>query len=388
MTAKRFKVHSLTGRIDMARMHRAFKAVKRNRGAAGVDGVTVEMFEANLEANLAALLYDLKHRGAYHAQPVRRVYIPKGNGKQRPLGIPTVRDRVAQEVVRSLLEPIFEPTFSAGSFGFRPGRNAHQAIEELLHLLKTVGRFVVDADIQAFFDNLPHELIIDRVADQVADGNVLRLLREFLTAEVMEDGKLHPSTKGTPQGGVISPLLANIVLDVFDQRLIQAGFRLVRYADDFVVVCPTAASAEQALVLVTQTLQQLGLSLAPEKTRITTRGQGFEFLGFHFATRGVSIRHKSVEKFKDRVRDLTRRHHNFGPAAIQALNRVIRGFAQYFAAPFALVRTQFWRLDLWIRMRLRCMKFKRISMLDNWRLRNKHLARLGLVSLSRYVTDT
>jgi len=384
MTAKRFKVHSLTGRIDKTRMRRAFKAVQRNRGAAGVDGVTVEMFEANLEDNLAALMYDLKQRGAYHAQPVRRVYIPKGNGQQRPLGIPTVRDRVAQAVVRSLLEPVFEPTFADGSFGFRPGRNAHQAVAEVLHFLDEVGQVVVDADIQAFFDNLPHELIIDRVAEQVADGNVLGLLREFLTAQVMEDGQLHPSDKGTPQGGVISPLLANIVLDVLDQRLTQAGFRLVRYADDFVVVCPDAASAEQALALVAQTLKELGLSLAPDKTRVTTLRKGFHFLGFRFAVKGVTVRDKSMEKFKDKVRALTRRHHNFGPDAIQALNRVITGFAHYFAAPFATVQTQFWKLDEWIRLRLRCMQRKRISKLDNWRLLNKHLARLGLVSLYRH----
>jgi group II intron reverse transcriptase/maturase len=397
MTAKRFKVHSLTGRIDKTRMLRAFKAVKRNRGAAGVDGVTVEMFEANLESNptkrrglfrLMSLMYDLKHRGAYHAQPVRRVYIPKGNGKQRPLGIPTVRDRVAQEVVRSLLESVFEPTFADGSFGFRPGRNAHQAVEEVLHLLDSVGQVVVDADIQSFFDNLPHELIIDRVAEQVADGNVLGLLREFLTAQVLEDGQLHPSDKGTPQGGVISPLLANVVLDVLDQRLTQAGFRLVRYADDFVVVCPTVASAEQALALVTQTLKELGLSLAPDKTRVTTFRKGFHFLGFHFAVKGVTVRDKSMEKFKDQVRALTRRHHNFDPDAIQALNRVITGFAHYFAAPFASVRTQFWKLDEWIRLRLRCMKLKRISKLDNWRVLNKHLARLGLVSLYRHALHT
>ena len=393
MTVKRFKVHSLTGRIDKARMHRAWQAVKRNRGAAGVDGVTIEMFEANLEANptkrrglfrLAALMHDLKLRGCYHAQPLRRAYVPKGNAQWRPLGIPTVRDRVAQEVVRSLLEPIFEPTFSDGSFGFRPGRNAQQAVEEVLRLLDEQGRYVVDADILSCFDNRPHELMINRVAEQVADGHILRLLREFLTAEVMEDGQLHPVLKGTPQGGVISPLLANIVLDMLDQRLIQAGFRFVRYADDFVVICPDAASAQQALALVAQTLQHLGLSLAADKTRVATPWQDFNFLGFRLSRKGVSIRAKSVEKFKDKVRTLTRRHHNVGPDAIQALNRVITGFAQYFARPFATVRTQFEKLDAWIRMRLRCMKFKRISKLDNWRLRNRHLAHLGLGALSRY----
>lgn len=381
MSPERFIVFSLTGRIDLARMRRAFRAVKRNHGAPGVDGVTIEMFEANLEQNLAALMFDLKHRGAYHAAPLRRVFRPKGNGKWRPRGIPTVRDRVAQAVVRSLLEPIFEPTFAECSFGFRRGRNAHQAIRQVLRLLDSAGRFVVDADIQSFFDNLPHQLILDRVAEFVADGNILCLLREFLTAGVMEDGVLHPTVKGTPQGGVISPLLANIVLTVLDQRLIQAGFRLVRYADDFVVVCPSRASAEQALALVSETLQQLGLSLAPDKTRITDRRKGFEFLGFRFAVNSVSARPKSLEKFKDRVRAITQRSHNLDQDAITALNRVITGFAQYFAQPFSTVLSLFADLDGWIRKRLRCMKFKRISRKDNWRLRNAHLARLNLVSL-------
>lgn len=380
MAPVRLKVFSLTGRIDLARMRRAFRAVKRNHGAPGVDDVTIEMFEANLEQNLAALMFDLKH-GLYHAAPLRRVYLDKGNGKWRPLGIPTVRDRLAQEVVRSLLEPIFEPTFAECSFGFRRGRNTHQAIREVLRLLESAGRFVVDADIQSFFDNLPHQLILDRVAEFVADGNILCLLREFLTAGVLEDGVLHPTVKGTPQGGVISPLLANIVLNVLDHRLIQAGYRLVRYADDFVVVCPSRASAEQALALVAQTLQQLGLSLAPDKTRITDRRKGFEFLGFRIAVNSVTARHKSVEKLKDKVRAITQRSHNLDQDALAALNGVITGFAHYFAQPFSTVLSLFADLDGWIRMRLRCMKFKRISRKDNQRLHNAHLARLNLGSL-------
>lgn len=330
MAPERFIVYSLTGRIDLARMHRAFRAVKRNHGAPGVDGVTIQMFEANLEQNLAALMYDLKHHGCYHAAPLRRVYLSKGNGKWRPLGIPTVRDRVAQAVVRSLLEPIFEPTFAECSFGFRRGRNVHQAIREVLRLLESAGRFVVDADIQSFFDNLPHHIILDRVAEFVADGNILCLLREFLTAGVLEDGVLHPTVKGTPQGGVISPLLANIVLNVLDQRLIQAGFRLVRFADDFVVVCPSRTAAEQALALVSETLQQLGLSLAPDKTRITDRRKAFEFLGFRIAVNSVSVRHKSLEKFKDRVRAITQRSHNLDQDAITALKSVSENSSDIF----------------------------------------------------------
>jgi RNA-directed DNA polymerase len=379
---QRRKSHSLTGRINMARMRRAFQAVKRNRGAAGVDKVDIRSFEANLDDNLAALMFALKHKGCYHAAPLRRAYIPKGQGKLRPLGIPTVRDRVAQEVVRSLLEPIFEPHFSERSFGFRPGRNAHQAVHAVLAAHRAGYKWVVDADIQAFFDNIPHNLILNQVAERVADGNILCILREFLSAGVMEDRSFLPTLSGTPQGGVISPLLANIVLDVLDQRLTQAGYRFVRYADDFVVLCRSHAQAKQALTFVDNIIRQdLGLSLSPTKTKITNFVEGFDFLGFHLSRRRVSVRQKSIEKFKERVRSLTVRHHNFGLEAIQKLNRVLIGFARYFATHFASVKDQFTLLDHWIRARLRSMKFKRISRGDNRRWLIKHLSRMGLVSL-------
>jgi len=366
----------------MARMFRAFKSVKKNRGAAGIDKVSINMFEANLEQNLAALMFDLKHRGNYQAVPLRRAYISKGKGKQRPLGIPIVRDRVAQEVIRSLLEPLFEPHFSDFSFGFRPRRNAHQAVETIIRFRRLGFRWVLDADITAFFDNIPHELIIDLVAERVADGNILAIIRQFLTSGVMEDGSFLPTVQGTPQGGVISPLLANIVLNVLDQRLMQAGFRFVRYADDFVVLCPDLPSVEQAAALVSVVVQdELGMSLSPEKTVKTTFQQGFAFLGFQFSSSGVTVRQKSLGKLKDKVRLLTIRNHNLDWNALQRLNRTLVGFAHYFSAPFSRVKRQFDRLDRWIRKRLRCMKFKRISRNDNRRLLNRHLANLGLVSL-------
>jgi group II intron reverse transcriptase/maturase len=363
-------------------MRRAFQAVKRNRGAAGVDNVDIRSFEANLDGNLAALMFDLKHKGCYHATPLRRAYIPKGQGKLRPLGIPTVRDRVAQEVLRSLLEPIFEPHFSERSFGFRPGRNAHQAVQAVIAAHRAGYKWVVDADIQAFFDNIPHNLILNQVAKRVADGNILCILREFLSAGVLVGCSFQPTLSGTPQGGVISPLLANIVLDILDQRLTQSGFRFVRYADDFVVLCRSHIQAKQALAFVDILVRQdLGLSLSPTKTKITNFVEGFDFLGFHLSRRRVSVRHKSIEKFKDRMRSLTLRHHNFSLEAIQALNRVLIGFARYFAAPFASVKDQFTLLDNWIRARLRSMKFKRISRGDNRRWLTKRLSRLGLVAL-------
>lgn len=366
-------------------MRRAFKKVKKNRGVPGVDGVTVSMFEANLEQNLDSLMFDLKHYGSYSPSPVRRVYISKGNGKLRPLGIPTVRDRVAQEVVRRLLEPIFDPTFADSSFGFRPGRNAHQAIEAVLAGLRSGLRSLADCDIEACYDNFSTEVVIDRVAERVADGNILDLIRRFLTAGYVEDGSVFPSEKGTPQGGVISPLLANIVLDVLDQRLIRLGFRIVRYADDFVVLCASRAAAVQALALVKEILAPLGLSLSIEKTRVANRGSGFDFLGFRFNRNSISIRPKSEKKFKDKIRELTRRSHNFDQEAIVKVGRVLRGFAQYFATPFSDVSDSFRILDAWVRRRLRCMKFKRISCNDNWRFPNHRFAALGLPSLGSFI---
>ncbi len=205
--AKKRKVHSLTGRIDDRLMKQAFKAVKRNRGAAGIDKVSIAMFEENLGANLAALKRDLKTRGSFVPKPLRRVWIPKdAKGKKlRPLGIPAVRDRIAQEVIRRLLEPIFEPLFHDGSFGFRPKRSCHQAIGRVLSFHGQGDRVTLDADIAGFFDNIPHKLIVDAVAEEIADGNILNLVKKFLAAGVLEHGVFKPTTIGTPQGGVIAP---------------------------------------------------------------------------------------------------------------------------------------------------------------------------------------
>ena len=236
-TMIRRKVHSLTGRITRRSMIRAFKAVKRNRGAAGIDKVSVDMFGVNLHENLTALMRDLK-TGDFQPRPLRRVHIPKDPEakKLRPLGIPVVRDRVAQEVLRRLLAPIFQPKFHEASFGYIPKRNCHQAIKLLLKYHKEGYLVVLDADIAAFFDNIPHRVIMAALAAEVADGNILRLVEKFLTAGVMENGVFKPTTVGTPQGGVISPLLANVVLNHLDWSLEDAGYRFARYADDFVIV--------------------------------------------------------------------------------------------------------------------------------------------------------
>lgn len=381
--AKKRKVHSLTGRITLPLMEAAWKAVKRNRGAAGIDKVSVTMFAANLVENLEALMRDLKN-GSFEPKPLRRVYIPKDAQKTkfRPLGIPAVRDRVAQEVLRRLLEPIFEPLFHDSSFGFRPGRRCHQAVERVLSLHEQGETFLLDADISGFFDNLPHRVIMEAVAQEVADGNILRLVEKFLRAGVMENGVFKPTTVGTPQGGVISPLLANIALNHLDWRLHEAGYHFVRYADDFVVVCRSLRQAEHARTLVEQVLTQMGLSLSPEKTKIATYGKGYEFLGFHLSSRSRRMRPKSVEKFKTKIRELTRRHCNLDAQVVVKLNQVIRGTANYFATSFSTCRRHFLALDKWIRMRVRCMKLKRKSYHDNYKLRKAYFRKLGLLSLS------
>ncbi len=377
------KAHSLTGRITQPLLLAAFKAVKRNRGAAGIDKVSLKMFERNLADNLLALERDLKD-GSFQPFPLRRKFIPKEPGKFRPLGIPAVRDRVAQEAIRRLLHPIFEPLFHEASFGFRPKRNCHQALEQILKLHEEGYRVVLDADIAGFFDNLPHAVIMEAVAAQVADGNLLRLIEKFLRCGVWEEGVFKPTTVGTPQGGVVSPLLANIVLNHLDWRLQERGFRFVRYADDFVVLCQTQAQAEEALALVTQTLTELGLSLSAEKTRITTYGKGYSFLGFVLSSRSRRMREKSKRKFQEKVRELTVRSRNLDPPVIEKLNQVIRGTAGYFATRWFTGRQGFRELDAWIRRRVRCMKYKRFRYHDNRRWRVKQAQRLGLLSLESF----
>ena len=389
--AKKQKVHSLTGRIDDRLMMQAFKAVKRNRGAAGIDKVSIAMFEENLEANLAALKRDLKTRGKFVPKPLRRKWIPKDarSKKLRPLGIPAVRDRIAQEVLRRLLEPIFEPLFHDCSFGFRPRRSCHDAIRQVLSFHEAGYRITLDADIAGFFDNIPHKLIVDAVAEEIADGNILNLIKKFLAAGVLENGVFKPTTIGTPQGGVVSPLLANIVLNKLDWQLAEADFRFVRYADDFVVVCPDRSQAEAALALVSEVMTELGLELSAEKTKIASYGKGYEFLGFRLSSKSRTMRPKSLEKFKTKVREITRRCHNLDARVIAKLNQVIRGTANYFATDFSTCVKLYQKLDKWIRMRVRCMKFTRKWSSDKLRMKlGTFDKKLGLLRMLSFTATT
>ena len=387
---KKRKVHSLTGRIDDRLMRLAFRTVRRNRGAAGIDKVSIQMFQENLDANLEALKQELK-TGTFVPKPLRRVWIAKDakGTKLRPLGIPAVKDRVAQEVVRRLLEPIFEPLFHDCSFGFRPKRSCHKAIERVLSFHQQGFRVTLDADIAGFFDNIPHKLIVDAVTEEVADGNILRLVEKFLAAGVMDNGVFKPTTIGTPQGGVISPLLANIVLNKLDWRLEEQGYRFVRYADDFVVVCETPQQANAALTFVEQVMTELGLALSPEKTKIASYGKGYEFLGFRISSQSRTMRPKSQEKFKTKIRELTRRCNNLDGTVIVKLNQVIRGTANYFAPKFSTCVKLFQKLDKWIRMRVRCMMFKRKSECDHYRLRQRSFDnKLGLLKMLAFTQTT
>ena len=375
----KIKVHSLTGRITEDLMLKAFKAVKKNRGAAGIDKMTISMYEKNLSENLLSLMRELK-QGLYQPVPLRRVHIPKGDGKTRPLGIPTVKCRIAQEVIRRLINSIFESRFHDNSFGFRMGRNCHQAVERLLQYAEQGYRYAVDVDIKGFSDNIRHELIMDSVAARIADGNILSLIEKLLNSGVMEEGKITPTTKGTPQGGVISPLLANISLDHLDWFLDQQGLNFVRYADDFVILCKTETEAKKALELIQNFLDGMKLETSPEKTKISHFSKGFDFLGFSIKSRSVQMRIKSREKFKNSIREITTRSHNLDKKVIEKLNRVIRGTVNYFGPKFSTMNTSFYVLDRWIRKRIRCMKHKRIWLTDNWRCSIKHIEKMGLLS--------
>lgn len=359
----------------------AFKAVKKNRGTHGIDKVSISMFEKNLEENLTALMKRMKS-GMYFPLALLRAYIPKDKTSFRPLGIPAVRDRVAQEVIRGLIEPYFEPYFSQWSYGFRPRRSCHMAIRQIIRLRAMGYKIVFDADIKGFFDNIPLKVIMKLVAAKIADGNILRIIERFLKAGVMEDGLFHKTTKGTPQGGVISPLLANIVLDVLDKELAKAGYAFVRYADDFIVLAKSRPEIEEAEALVRRVVEkELGLRLSKKKTKVTSFQEGFVFLGFRFTQKHILIRDKSLEKFKDKIRGMTVRSHNFSEALVKDLNSVIRGFANYYATDFSNVRKQFKALDEMTRRRLRSMKTKRITQYNNRKIPTRYFERRGLIAL-------
>lgn len=365
----------------------AFAKVERNGGAAGVDHVTVERFADHLEENIGKLLRSLLD-GTYRPQAILRRWIPKAGSKEkRPLGIPTVRDRVVQTALRNVLEPIFERDFADSSYGFRPGRGCHDALRAVEELLSAGQTWVVDADLRKFFDTLSHEVLMERVRGKIADGRVLCLIEAFLAQEVMDDMEGWVPEEGTPQGAVISPLLSNIYLDPLDHRMAEHGVRMIRYADDFVILCRSEQAAREALEAVRAWTQEVSLCLHPEKTRIVdaTKRGGFDFLGYHFERGYKWPCKKSIQKLKDTVRERTKRTNGESlEATLFELNKTLCGWFTYFGYSHP---TTFSRLDRWVRMRLRSILRKRDRRKgvgigwDHQRWPNRFFVACGLFSL-------
>jgi RNA-directed DNA polymerase len=381
------KWHALSDKVYGGRnLLAASMAVLRNQGAAGVDHQTVSQFEEHILEEVKRLEEELR-QGVYRPHAVKRVWIPKpGSTEQRPLGIPCVRDRVVQTALLHVLEPIIDVTFAEHSYGFRHGRGCHHALERVEALLREGYVYVVDADLKSYFDTIPKDRLLQRVRDRVSDSGVLRLVKQFLDQGVMEGLREWTPEEGTPQGAVVSPLLANLYLNPLDHLLSQAGLAAVRYADDFVILCRSRADADRALALVQNWVAENGLTLHPTKTRIVdARTEGFDFLGYTFRESLRLPRKKSLAKIKDTVRAKTPRNSGRSlKCTIQGLNRTLRGWFNYFRHCHWNV---FSGLDGWLRMRLRSILRKRAGRrgrgrgLDHNRWPNEYFADLGLYSL-------
>jgi RNA-directed DNA polymerase len=383
------KWYSLIDKLHSeATLRAALAQVKDNRGAAGVDHVTVEQYAKDEDANLRRLSEELR-TGKYRPQQIRRHYIPKpGSQEMRPLGIPTVRDRVVQTALRMVLEPIYEKDFAAHSYGFRPGRGCKDALRRLTGLLAAGYVHIVDADLKSYFDTIPKDRLKALIGQKVSDGRILALIASFLEQGVLDGAREWTPEQGTPQGAVVSPLLSNIYLDPLDHLMAERGFEMVRYADDFVVMCRSKEDAAAALAVVQQWTASAGLTLHPTKTRlIDERDDGFDFLGYHFEAGKHWPRAKSRNKFRDTIRAKTRRTSGHSmPHIIADVNRTLRGWFEYFKHSH---RPTFRMEDGWIRRRLRSILRKRsrrkgsakANGADQTRWPIAYFAGLGLFSL-------
>lgn len=384
------KWYSLIDKVwKMESLQSAVANVVRNKSRQKPDGQRCRRYAEQKDRRLPALQSKLRN-GEYQPQPAKRVWIPKpGSRELRPLGIPPVENRVVEMAVRQVIEPIFEQTFAEQSYGFRPGRGAKDALRRVQQLLNAGQMWVVDADVKGYFDNIPQDKLLAEVAEHISDGAVLELIRRFLKQGVMESGKdWQPTETGTPQGAVISPLLANIYLNPLDHLMAQQGWQMVRYADDFIILCASAEAAQTALSAVRQWMEQAGLTLHPTKTRIVNASEpgGFDFLGYHFERGYRWPRKKSLDKLKEALRDKTKRTRSDSAEDIIAdINRSLRGWMKYFQHSHW---TTFKPLDQWIRQRLRSILRKRHKLngrargRDHQRWPNDFFAIRGLISLA------
>jgi RNA-directed DNA polymerase len=371
-------------------LYLAWQAVKRNNGSAGTDHESIERFEQKLEGNIARLSEELR-KETYRPRPNKRVYIDKpGSREKRPLGIPAVRDRVAESAIRLVIEPIFERQFRPHSYGFRPNRGCKDALREVDRRLKAGFTHVVDADLKAYFDSIPHDRLMQEVRRYIADGRLLKLIESFLAQDIMDGLSRWTPEKGTPQGAVISPMLANLYLHPVDKAMEEAGYNMIRYADDFVILCRDATEANNALQKVHQLITERGLVLHPEKTRVVNMsiaGQGFDFLGYHFERGTRWPRKKSLKKLKDTIRSKTGRSNGHSLPDITAnVNRVLKGWFEYFKHSH---KWTFPTLDGWVRRRLRSILRKRSKRAkgisgktDHFLWPNKFFQELGLFRLA------
>src|SRR5580704_3900818 len=373
------KFHSLIDKVYQRKnLEMAWETVQANRGSGGVDGQSLEGFAAQLDSQLDRLQSELKEN-VYQPQPVRQVQIPKAGkpGEFRMLGIPTIYDRVCQQALLNRLEPIFEPVFDEANFGYRRGRSTKDAMRKVWKEIQGGREWIVDADLKDFFGSVDHAKLLTLVAQRVADGRVLRLIEAMLKAGSYGKGRLFPTERGTPQGGVVSPLLSNILLTPFDQEMRRKGYQLTRYADDWVVTCESAAEARAAVAAALRILKELGVQLHPQKTRIVHVQNGFEFLGYKIK-RGQKKLHlpaskirsqarqgalyaypkeKSIRRFMDQVRQRTKRRMPLNTKELIAqLNPLLRGWGEYYKR--AHVRTLFHRLDGWIVRRIWSHRYK------------------------------
>jgi RNA-directed DNA polymerase len=384
------KWYSLDDKVwKMENLQRAVEKVAAGKSPRKTDGRKCRSY-AGQSAQRLPPLQRMLQEGSYEPKPAQRVWIPKlGSKELRPIGVPPVENRVVEMALRNVLEPIFEHTFAEDSYGFRPGRGAKDALRRVDELLKTGKGWVVDADLKGYFDSIPQDKMMAAVGEHVADGAVLELIQRFLKQGVLESGKgWSPTDQGTPQGGVLSPLLANIYLNPLDHVMAGKGWEMIRYADDFIILCKSQEQAQQALQEVRQWVEQAGLILHPTKTRMVDASQagGFDFLGYHFERGMKWPREKSLAKFKEAIRQKTKRTRPGSMTQIiEESNRTLRGWINYFKHSIANI---FPDLDGWVRGRLRTILRKRhkgkgrARGKDHQKWPNAYFAELGLISLA------